>query len=254
MAERERTIRKIQGGRADGKAVPVGEMRAVLRMAELVGDFGSTLELDQVLRNMADGLRGLVDYDTFAVLLLDDLGRELCFDFAVGFPDDVVQNWRFGMGQGIVGTAAKNRETISVGDVRTDSRYISATEIRSELAIPLLVKGRTIGVLDVGSRQPDHFTDDHLQLLTFLAGHLANGIENARLYENVKDQARTLSLMHEVSRELTSILDREKLLGKVAELVGRLIDFQLFSVMLWNDETQLLEHTFQLRNDERFVQ
>ena len=53
------------------------------------------------------------------------------------------------------------------------------------------------------------------QLLTFLAGHLASGIENARLYESVRDQARTLSLLHESSRELTSILAREKLLRKV---------------------------------------
>jgi sigma-B regulation protein RsbU (phosphoserine phosphatase) len=228
---------------------------AIECLAELVHEFGSTLELDQVLRNVADGVKQHVNYDTFAVLLLDDLGQELHFRFADGFPEHVVENWRFGLGQGIVGTAALTQQQLMVDDVSRDPRFISAaTDIRSELALPLIVKSRTIGVLDVASREPGHFTETHQQVLTFIAGHLANGIENARLYENVRDQARALSLLHETSRELTSILDREKLLRKVAELVKRLIDYQLFSVMLWDEETQLLEHTFSLRYDERFAQ
>jgi sigma-B regulation protein RsbU (phosphoserine phosphatase) len=228
---------------------------AIECLAELTQGFGSTLELDEVLRNVADGVKEHVNYDTFAVLLLDDLGQELHFRFADGFPDSVVQNWRFGLGQGIVGTAALNQQQLMVDDVSDDPRFINAaTDIRSELAIPLIVKNRTIGVLDVGSRKPRHFTEVHQQVLTFIAGHVANGIENARLYANVRDQARALSLLHETSRELTSILDREKLLRKIAELVKRLIDYQLFSVMLWDEETQTLEHTFSLRYDERFVQ
>ncbi len=121
-----------------------------------------------------------------------------------------------------------------------------------DLAYAMLVKGRTIGVLDVGSERPDHFTERHERLLTFLAGHLANSIENARLYSSVRNQARTLSLLHESSRELTSILDRDKLLRTVAVLVKRLIDYQLFSVMLWNESTQVLDHTFALGFDTGF--
>ena len=222
-------------------------------MAELVANLGSTLELDELLGRVSSDVKKLVDYDTFAVLLVEELGRELYFHFAAGYPADVVQKWKFGMGQGIVGTAAQNQQILRVGDVRADARYIGAAQqVRSEMAIPLVVKGRTIGVLDVGSQYPDHFTERHERLLTFLASHLANSIENARLYASVRNQARTLSLLHESSRELTSILDREKLLRTVAELVKRLIDYQLFSVMLWNEETQVLEHTFSLGWDSGF--
>ncbi len=235
-------------------ATPASDPLIAASLVSLMQGFGSSLDLDQVLRNVAEGIQEQVPHDTFAILLLDDLGRHLSFRFAVGYAEEVVSNWQFGLGQGLVGTAAEQARLLRVDDVRSDPRYISAAPgLRSELAIPLVAKGRTIGVLDVGSRQPAAFTPTHEQILVFLAGHLANGIENARLYENVRRQARTLSVLHEVSRELNSILDREKLLRKIAEGVKRLIDYQLFSVMLWNEDTQELEHTFSLRFDERFA-
>ncbi|MGH9804661.1 MAG: SpoIIE family protein phosphatase, partial [Candidatus Acidiferrales bacterium] len=139
-----------------------------------------------------------------------------------------------------------------VADVRNAPRYIDAGEdIRSELAIPLTVKTRTIGVLDVGSAEPDYFNDSHQALLTLLAGRLANAIENARLYENLQEQTRTLSLLYEVSRELTSILEREELLRKVAQLAKRLVNYQGFHVLLWKPARQRLESEFSLRYDER---
>jgi len=257
MGKNKKNIRALDAARDDGSAsiLTQGEhLGAVSALAKLVGDFGSTLDLDQIFANVAEGIRAHVDYDTFAILMLDELGQQLEFRFAVGFPEEVVSNWRFGLGQGIVGTSAQNREVVRVDDVEADERYISATDIRCELAIPLVVKNRTIGVLDVGRRTEGHFTEGEEQLLRFLARRVANGIENARLYENVRDQASMLSLINEVSRDLTSILDREKLLRRVAELVKRLIDYQVFSVMLWCDEDNILENTFQLAFDERFVQ
>ena len=246
--------RKLRSRRLNAEPPePAFEAGLVEFLTGLVQDLGSTLELEEVLLRVSVGIKKLVEYDTFAVLLLDDLGQELYFHFAAGFPKDVVKKWRFGMGQGLVGTAAQTQEILRVGDVTGDARYIGAAQqICSEMAIPLVVKGRTIGVLDVGSRRPDYFTESDQRVLTYLAGHLANGIENARLYDSVRRQARTLSLLHESSRELTSILDREKLLRKVAEMIKRLIDYQLFSVMLWNEKTQVLEHTFALGFDDGF--
>jgi sigma-B regulation protein RsbU (phosphoserine phosphatase) len=254
MPEQAPNLRPLESEGSPRMQAPL-DPHAVACLNELVREFGSSLELEEVMRNVAIGLKRSVAYDTFAVLLLDDLGQQLRFRFAEGYPDDVLANWSFGLGQGIVGTVAQTRQVLRVDDVAAEARYIAAAPgLRSELAIPLLVKGRTIGVLDVGSRSPGHFTASHQQLLCLVADHLAVGIENARLYESVRDQARTLALLHETSRELTSILDREKLLHKVARLVKRLIDYQVFSVMLWNEESQLLEHTFSLRYDERIVQ
>ncbi len=239
---------------ADPCARSASEADVIGCLLQVAEELNSTLDLDEVLQKVAVRVKPHVDYDTFGIHLLDPLGQELRIRFGIGYPQDVVEHWRLGLGQGLVGTAAQTGRPVRVGDVRRDPRYISAGEgICSEMAIPLVVKTRTIGVLDVGSRRGDAFTDSHQRLLTFLAGHLANAIENARLYENLREQTRTLSLLHEVSRELTAILDREQLLTRVAKRVKRLVDYHGFHVMLWNEETQLLENVFSLRYDERLA-
>ena len=223
----------------------------LLKVAE---GLNTTLDLDAVLRKVAEQVKPHINYDTFGIHLLDPLGQELSVRFGVGYLPDVMKHWRLGLGQGLVGTTAKTRQALRVGDVRRDSRYIDAGEgITSEMTIPLLVKNRVIGVLDVGSRQSHFFTESHERILTFLGGHLANAVENARLYENLREQTRTLSLLHEVSRELASLLEREELLRRVAQLVKRLIDYQGFHVMLWSAEQQLLEDVFVLRFDEHIA-
>ncbi len=223
-------------------------------LQEIAEELNSTLELDSLLRHVAERVKQAIGYDTFAIQLLDPLGKDLHIVFGDGYPAEVKEHWRLGLGQGLVGTAAKTGQPVRVGDVRTDPRYLDAGEnCLSELAIPLMVKNRVIGVLDVTSRQANYFTAAHQRFLTFLAGHVANAIENARLYENLREQTRTLGLLYEVSHELASILDREELLRRIAQSVKRLVDYHGFHVMLWNDEKQVLENTFSLRYDQRIA-
>jgi phosphoserine phosphatase RsbU/P len=94
--------------------------------------------------------------------------------------------------EGIVGAAATLREPVNVPDVSKDPRYIMMNpETRSELAIPMIHKGKVIGVLDLESPEPNYFTEDHVQTLSILAANLAVSLENARLYEQVaRDEAR----------------------------------------------------------------
>jgi sigma-B regulation protein RsbU (phosphoserine phosphatase) len=122
--------------------------------------------------------------------------------------------------------------------------------VRSELAVPLVVKNRVIGVLDIESTHANHFTEEHKRLLTLIASRMAVGIENARLYTRITRQARTLLLLNEIARELTSILNLDELLKRVGELLSRLIDFQMFSILLLDRAGEKLEHRFSLRFQE----
>src|SRR5258707_7002752 len=99
---------------------------------------------------------------------------------------------RVATSEGIVGAAATLKEPVVVPDVTVDPRYLMVNpETRSELAIPMMHEGKVIGVLDLESPQPNHFTEDHVQTLSILAGNLAVSLENARLYEQMaKDEAR----------------------------------------------------------------
>lgn len=214
-------------------------------LLKTVEDLNSAPDLATGLERVAGRLQGAIAFDVFAILLLDELGQELRFHYAVGIPEQVADHWRFGLGQGLVGEAAATGQVQKVDDVGADPRYIAGVpELRSEVAVPLISKGQVIGVLDVGSFKKNFFPAAGIRDLEFVANHLAAAIERQRLYANLKQQTRILSALHEASRELTSILDRRELLESVADLVRRQIDHTCFSVMLWSEERQGLETVY----------
>ena len=88
--------------------------------------------------------------------------------------------------------------------------------------------------------------DDPINLGSFALLGDADPVPQS-LFVAYPEQAKTLALLHEVSRELTSILDREELLRRVAERIRKIVDYDVFSVMLWNEQTQLLESVFAMR-------
>src|SRR6266496_3168649 len=223
----------------------------LLEVADVVN---TTLDLDTTLRRVAELVRKVIDYEIFGILLLNEKTQELYFRFSVGHQREVADRLRIKLGEGVTGTAAQKGEAVLVADVAADSRYISALpNVRSELAVPLIVKNKVIGVIDIESPQPDHFTEDHKRLLTLIASRMAVGIENARLYTRITRQARTLLLLNEIARELTSILNLDELLKRIGELLSRLIDFQMFSILLVDEGGKTLQHRFSLRFQENIL-
>src|ERR1700678_3761483 len=221
----------------------------LLEVADVVN---TTLDLDTTLRRVAELVRKVIDYEIFAILLLNEKTQELHFRFQVGYAPEVAERMRIKVGDGVTGIAAQRREAILVDDVSEDPRYISAVpNVRSELAVPLIIKNRLIGVIDIESPQPNHFTEEHKRLLTLIGSRMAVGIENARLYTRTTRQARTLVLLNEIARELTSILNVDELLKRIAELLSRLIDYQMFSILLLDQTGEKLQHRFAQRFEER---
>jgi len=211
----------------------------------------TSLDLDTTLRRVAEVVRKVIDYEIFAILLLNEKTQELRFRFQIGYPPEFAERTRVKVGQGVTGIAAQSRQAVLINDVREDSRYIEAIpNVCSELAIPLITKNRVIGVIDIEGREPGAFTEDHVRILTLVASRMAAGIENAQLYTRTTKQARILLLLNEIARELTSILNFDELLGRIAELVRRLIDYQMFSILLLDAEGEKLQHRFSLRFNE----
>src|SRR5579872_7532798 len=124
----------------------------LLEVADVVN---TTLDLDTTLRRVAELVRKVIDYEIFAILLLNDKTQELRIRFQVGYTREVAERVRIKVGEGVTGVAAQRREPVLVGDVSQDARYISGVpNVRSELAVPLIVKNRLIGIIDLESPQP----------------------------------------------------------------------------------------------------
>lgn len=155
-------------------------------LADIAREFGSILNLDELLTRIANLTRRVIDYRTFGILLMDDETQELEMKVAVRYGTSSIPQ-RVKAGAGLVGYAALNKEVVLVPDVSRDPRYINlVTDVRSELVIPLLVKDRCIGVFDLESPELDAFTKNHVEILTLLASQAAVAIENARLYETIR--------------------------------------------------------------------
>src|SRR5882724_7313860 len=221
-------------------------------LAQIGEEVNASLDLDEVLARSAALIKKQIDYEIFGVLLLEGGAGVLKHRFAIGYPRDLADNLRIPIGQGITGSAASTGHSVRVSDVTKDSRYINAIDsVRSELAVPLMIQGHCIGVLDIQSNHLDYFTRDQQNILTLLGSRLAVAIENARLFERVRSQAETLLVLNEVSREMSSILDVEELLRRAAEQVKRVIDYQILSIMLYDEEQKIFRHRLDVKHGQR---
>ncbi|MGB2621592.1 MAG: SpoIIE family protein phosphatase [Candidatus Acidiferrum sp.] len=221
-------------------------------LAEIGEEVNSSLDLDEVLARSAALIKKHIDYEIFGVLMVEGNGAYLKNRFSIGYPRELAENLHVPIGQGVTGTAAATGHSVRVGDTSKYERYIDAIEsVRSELAVPLMLRGKCVGVLDIQSRHPDYFTPKQQSILTLLASRLTVAIENARLFERVRTQAETLLLLNEVGRETSSILDVEELLRRAAEQIKRVIDYQILSIMLYDESQKVFRHRVDVKHGQR---
>ena len=149
---------------------------------------------------------GLINYDAFSILLVDEEHKVLRHRVSVRH-DQRVNIDNIPLGKGITGAAAESREAIRVDDTLADPRYIAShPDLRSEVAIPLIVHDRVVGVMDLESDRVGYFSDDHVRTLSLLAPQIATSVENARLYEEVAQRQRRMEEDLKAARELQTWL------------------------------------------------
>jgi sigma-B regulation protein RsbU (phosphoserine phosphatase) len=209
-------------------------------LAQMADALNTTLDLQTLLNRTSELVRTIIQYRIFAIFLLNDRTHDLRMRFQIGHTPET-ERTRVPLGKGVVGQVALTRQPILLNDVATSEHYVAANPaVRSELAVPLIAKNRLIGVIDLESEQANYFRPEHLHVLTLTASRIAQAIENARLYARVSRQAQTLEVLNEIAVDLTSILDLDPLLLRVGQLLRRLIDYQMFTVMLLDDKGETL--------------
>ncbi len=211
-----------------------------------------TLDLDKLLASVATIVKQVVPYDLIAILLYFEKPQALRIRYAIGHREELVRGLEIGLGEGIVGTAALNREPVLVDDVRQDSRYLNALDaVRSELAVPMISRQKLVGVIDLQSTRERSYSENDRTIIRLIAARVGASIENARLYRRIDRQHRTLQTLAQLSQRFSLILDLDELLGKIAESVRTLANYDAFSIYLIDAEQKVLRHRFSVRYDER---
>jgi sigma-B regulation protein RsbU (phosphoserine phosphatase) len=214
----------------------------------IVEEVNGILDPDALLPTIAQKVRRILDYKILDIFLPAAEGT-LVAAHMEGDTSSVPADLRIRPGEGIVGTAAETREAIFVPDVSLDARYLSIVPgVVAELAIPLLHRDRLVGVLNIEGPDVAAFTPEAVTALRVLASPLAIAIENATLHRETRWYAGLLATLYEIGKETASILDLDALLHRVAEIVKRVIDYEMFGILLLDERSQELV----LRKSVRF--
>ncbi len=232
--------------------VPVTDEDRLATLFDLGRQATSVLDLDELLAKIPQLISRLMDFHAFAVYLLDEKQNELQVAYSIGYPDTPGAHGRsIQLGQGLTGAAIAAGVPVLSNDVTTDPRYVEAVPgTRSELVVPLRRKGRTLGTMNVLSRNAGQFTERDVALLRQFGTHVAVAIENARLFEAERAYGETLETLAEIGREAASILDLDELLTRLAQLVKRVVAYRTFGILLLDQETGYLEMRYALHYGE----
>jgi len=172
---------------------------------EVSREVTSILDREELLRRVAERIKKIVKYDVFSVMLWNEQSQHLESVFAMCCGDSIVARMRVPLNKGITGTAAGERRVLRINDVTEDPRYLhcdGGVVARSELVVPLLLRDRLIGVLDLESCEPHAFTMQHERMLSTLGSYVAVALENARLYQEARESERRLRSELDTAKEI----------------------------------------------------
>jgi len=226
------------------------EQEMLTTLIDLGRQVASVLDVEELLAQIPILIARLIEFDAFAVYLLDDRRGELRVAYSVGYPDGA-DPVRITLGQGLVGAAVTSQMPLLVNDVAADPRYLPVVAgMSSELVVPLLLKKRPIGALNILSHHRDQFTAPDVVLLRQFAAHVAVAIENARLFERSRSDAEAFETLAEIGRDVASVLALDKLFARIAQLTRRVIDYRTFGILLLDEERGELEMKFAVQYGE----
>lgn len=176
----------------------------------------SKLDVEEVLQTVMELATKVVRAEASSLLLLDGEKNELYFDVALGSVKESVKQIRLKVGEGIAGWVAKTRQPLIVNDVTKDPRFTSKVDkstrfkTRSLLAVPMLAKGRLIGVVEALNKEHNRaFSQQDLEAFELFGSQAAIAIENARLFSEALREKEKLNTVFAQMSDGVLLLDKE---------------------------------------------
>ena len=179
------------------------EVAARKQLVDVALQLSSTLDSDKLLQLIMASATGLLDAETSSLMLVDEETNELVIAVATGTIGSRAERQRIPIGVGIAGWTLANRQVAVVDDPASDGRFFSEVgeslqfTTKNLLAVPMLVKDRAIGVVEVINKQNNaRFTERDIELASALASLAAVAIDNANLYAHLADAIVTARMSY----------------------------------------------------------
>ncbi|MCH8027515.1 MAG: SpoIIE family protein phosphatase [candidate division Zixibacteria bacterium] len=164
----------------------------------------STLELDKLLEEILSSLRKVIDYSAGGVFLIEPDKKEIGSIFTIGYAEESAGKLQLKIGQGLIGQVAKTGKPVVVSDVSANKQYVNVhAQTKSEIVVPILLDGNTIGVLTLESNNLNAYDKNSVELLSAFATQAAISIERTRLHQKIiaaQKIENQLSITREIQR------------------------------------------------------
>ena len=217
----------------------------------------SSLELEEVLRLTVESVAEVLDSPEVTIYLYDPTIDRLILRGTRSFNPEAIGQITLGIGEGIIGWAAKAGRPVPVRDVWSDPRFkyvpgIGEERLRSFLAVPIVLftVNRLVGVLNVTSTEFRDFTNEEIRFTEIAAGQLAIALENARLYGETDDalhgKVEQLTSVQNLARTLASNLDLQSVLAQVARQAADLTGMEKAAIWRVEDDELRIITSFNL--------
>ncbi len=189
----------------------------------------STLDPDELLKVILREACRVLDVSLASIFLLDEHSGDLVFRSGMGDCAEMLIGLQLAPGQGVAGWVAQEGRPLLVSDAQADSRFspifdqITGLVTESILCVPLMIKGRVIGVVEALNKPEPGFTGDDLAMLRSLAASAAVSIENTQLFEETNRRLRESKVLFRLGKQLTALLPLDDLLQILADGVVELV-------------------------------
>jgi len=202
-------------------------------------------DFDDALRAIIKLIKKLMKVEICSLMLLDSEKKLLSLKMAEGLK---IKNATLKVGEGIAGYVAKFKKPLLIKDLSTDKRFKNKKKYnvdyktKSALSVPLKIKNKVIGVINVNNKiEGSEFTKEDLDLLSNLSVQLAAILENAALYNKTQQAKKELELLYKAANFINSTLNLDELLGNIIDIIPDVLEVETCSLMLLDEETKTLK-------------
>ena len=215
-------------------------------LREIGQAIGSMLNIDEMLKKVADIVVKVTGTDLCLIYLLNDTGKELVLRGASGDTNDVVGKVRMKLGEGVTGwVAQKGTAAVISREAWRDTRFkavpgLAQDSYQSMLSVPLRGRNDLTGVINVRTDPPHVYTEMQVGLLDSIARQVGGAVENYNQYHRMEQRASQLSTLSEISRTITSDLYLEEILQLIVAMTAESMNFRICSIMLLDEKREEL--------------
>lgn len=202
----------------------------------------STLDLEEMLKRVADIVVKVTDTDLCLIYILNESKRELVLRAASRPARGVIGKIRLKVGEGITGWVAKERKHVAIDrDASLDARFKPVPEFQQDnyqsmLSVPLPGRTELVGVINVRTNPPHEYMESQIRLLNSIASLVGGAVESSVQYKRLEARASRFSTLSEISKTITSDLYLDEVLQLIVAMTADSMNFKICSVMLLDEE------------------